>query len=130
MRTVRLSENLTRDIFHMCNHYIDNTDGTLTQDYEEIRDMCTHDKRFRMVVALEEKIPECSDLIVNVVVKHILDIVDCNEDPEEYMTALLEYLEEVHGMNIVDYQAMVKLQPVEALEYGVKWLITEMGGDV
>lgn len=131
MRTIKLSSNLTRDICDMCDHYIDDTDGSLTQDYEELRDMCTHDQRFRMTVTLEERVPQCSDIIVNIVVKHIMEIVDCNEDDTDEMNALYKYLDTVWDFESCDHQYyLLKATTIEALEYCVTWLINRMGGDV
>jgi len=129
MRTIRLSKELTDDIHTTAQHFIENQDRKLSQDYEELRDMCKHDNRFRMVVTLEERIPYCSDIIVNILVKHILDIVDCNEDDTEEMNAFCNYLEEVHGMPIGPLLSMMKEPTVDALEIAVRWLINALGGD-
>ena len=123
MRTIKLSPELTYDIRAMCNHNINSTDRSLSQDYEELRDLTLHDKRFRLIITLEEKIPLCSDIIVNILVKHILDIVDCNEDDTEEMNAFYEYLTNTHGWTGDDSGYLLKATTVEALEYGVRWLI-------
>ena len=134
MRTITLSNNLTKDIHDTCQHYIDNGSDThtghLSQDYEELRDMTMHDKRFKLTVTLEERIPLCSDTVVNILVKHMMEVVDCNEDDTDEMNAFYQYLEDVWNWNSEHHtKYLLKATTPEALEYCVKWLINRMDGD-
>jgi len=131
MRTITLSKELVQDIHATCEHYINDTDGQLTQDYEELRDITQCDNiRFKVTVTIEERIPSCADLIVNILVKHILELVDCNKDDTEEMNALYQYLENAWGFNPNNQPYLLKATTLEALEYCVRWLIPVMGSDL
>lgn len=129
MRTLRLSKNLTFDIHTTCQHHIDNTDRSLSQDYEELRDMTNHSERFRLVVTLEEKIPVTSDTLFNIVAQYIMDLVDADEDDTEEMNALYMYLEDVWRWDGEAHPYLLKATTEEAIEYLARWLINTMGGD-
>jgi hypothetical protein len=124
-RTIQLSKNLTRDIHDTCQHYIDNTDKLLSQDYEELRDMTHGNDRFKLTVTLEERIPHCQDLVVNMMVKYILEVVDCNEDDTEEMNAFYDYVTWKYAqVGFFDGDAfLLKATTTEALEYVVNWIV-------
>ena len=131
MRTITLSKALTKDIHDTCQHYIENTDKSLSQDYEELRDMTHGNERFKLTVTLEERIPLCCDTVINILVKHILDIVDCNEDDTEEMNAFYQYLEDVHGWDGECHsEYLLEATTIEALQYCVEGIIIHMGGDL
>lgn len=130
MRTITLSKQLQTDLFHSCCYFIDNQDRRLSQDYEELRDITKNDSnRFKVTVSLEERIPYCKDIIINILVKHILEIVDCNEDDTEEMNAFYDYVTGVYARpGWFDGDAyLLKATTVEALEYVVRWVITQIG---
>ena len=133
MRTITLSKQLTAHIHSMCISNIEHNGPTntfgLEQGYEELRDMTRGNDRFKLTVTLEERIPQCSDIIVNILVKHILNIVDCNEDDTEEMNALYEYISSTYSRPGYIDDTCFPGDTIEQLECCVHWVIAQMGGD-
>jgi len=125
MKSLSVSKNLSNDIHNMCQHLIDNTDKSLSQDYEELRDMTLNNDRFKTTIIIEERIPECKDLIVNILIKHILDLVDNDEDDTEEMNAFYKYITYRYARPgyFDDNDFLLRATTIEALEYVIHWLI-------
>lgn len=130
MRTLTLSKNLTSDINDMCIHNILHA-VPLSQDYEELRDMTFNNDRFKLTVTISDRIPQCNDIIINILVKHILDLVDSEEDDTEEMNAFFDYV--VFRYYAVGYfeddEYLLKATTIEALEYVVKHINDSHDGE-
>ncbi len=129
-RSIKLSRNLTSDIHNMCQHFISNRESndayTISQDYEELRDMTHYNDRFKLTVILEDVVPESKDLILNLLVKEILCMVDDDEDDTDMMNAFYQYLSNTYtwdGEQDPHSSYLLKAVTVEALEYCVQWVI-------
>jgi len=121
---IRLSRNLIRDINSMCQYYIDNTDGSLTQDYEDLRDMTAIvNNRIALAVQHETRVPISKDVIVNVLVMRILDLVEIDSTKE--MDALLNYITyKYYRVGYFDNDPyLASATTVESLEYIVNALV-------
>ena len=125
MRAIRISKNLKDDIYNTCMHFICETDRPLSQDYEEVRDICKSDNsRFKVVVSLEERVPSTGDYLIDLLVNHILDLVDADEDDTDAMNAFYTYLSLQYpwdGEQDPHYHYLLKATTIEALEYCVLW---------
>jgi hypothetical protein len=116
------------DIKDMCNHYIENRDGnmfTTGQDYEEVRDICLAPSKYRVVVSIEEKIPPCADLVVDILVKHILDVIAGGDDDVEEMNAFYFYMHKIYQFDGEEHAYLLKATTEEALEYCVRWILND-----
>lgn len=121
-RTIKLSRNLTICINTMVDHHIANSIGQLSQDWEELRDMTHINDRFKLTVTLEDIIPECNDIILNLIVKEILCMADDDENYIDMMNGFYQYLCNTYSWKS-EQDHLLKATTIEILEYCIDWVI-------
>lgn len=77
-------------------------------------------KRFAIEIKRIELVPDTRDIIVNIMVKHILDLYDAGEDPQNEENALWVYLNHRYNFDTDEHDYLLKATFEEAIYYAVQ----------
>ena len=120
---MKLSRETIRDIMNMAEHYLDDTDDTdRAHELSSLVKLLENlPRRFAIEIKRVELVPETADLILNVLIKHVMELIDTPDGAVNEENAVWEYMKLKYGYDIEedDDDYYLKATFEEAISYAI-----------